>query len=68
MWKYFLFGDIKYQMYFSSKSFLPDLSGKKEWKLERAKKKIKINKKNLLLVSFVFLRDHQMKLQKNLAT
>ena len=38
MWKYFLFGDIKYQMYFSSKSFLSDLSGKKEWKLERAKK------------------------------
>ena len=38
MWKYFLFGDIKYQMYFSSKSFLPDLSGKNEWKLERAKK------------------------------
>ena len=35
MWKYFLFGDIEYQMYFSSnKSFLPDLSGKKEWKLE----------------------------------
>ena len=45
MWKYFLFGDIEYQMYFSSKSFLPDLSGKKEWKLERAKKKSKSLKK-----------------------
>ena len=45
MWKYFLIGDIEYQMYFSSKSFLPDLFGKKEWKLERARKKSKSIKK-----------------------
>ena len=60
MWKYFLFGDIEYQMYFSSnKSFLPDLSGKKEWKLEWTRKKIKINKKKPPFIFICFLQDHQ---------
>ena len=69
MRKYFLFGDIEYQMYFSSiyRSF-PTSLVKKNGNWKEREKEIKINNKKPSFSFICFSQDHPIKSQKNVAT